>query len=154
MYKRYFCKLFYKDRYYPLFMRKNVALRRSCENGMMDIIQRQEKEYIIRALYIVCALFDNQLSNYWTSFGPYDEIFYYVRNDIKNIRNDLALMVIGERVNAKIGDFAAVSMELKTKNQIYSAMVIYGLLTYNNGQVFIPNKELMLKYDELLFRES
>ena len=46
------------------------------------------------------------------------------------------------------------SMELKTKNQIYSAMVIYGLLTYNNGQVFIPNKELMLKYDELLFRES
>ncbi len=45
-------------------------------------------------------------------------------------------------------------MELKTKNQIYSAMVIYGLLTYNNRQVFIPNKELMLKYDELLFRES
>ena len=115
---------------------------------MMDIVQRQEEEYI------VCALFDNQRSNYWTSSGPYDEIFYYVRNDIKNIRNDLALMVIGERVNAKIGDFAAVSMELKTKNQIYSAMVIYGLLTYNNGQVFIPNKELMLKYDELLFRES
>ena len=108
----------------------------------------------IRDSSIVCALFDNQLSNYWTSSGPYDEIFYYVRNDIKNIRNDLALMVIGERVNAKIGDFAAVSMELKTKNQIYSAMVIYGLLTYNNGQVFIPNKELMLKYDELLFRES
>ena len=99
-------------------------------------------------------MFDNQLSNYWTSSRPYDEIFYYVRNDIKNIRNDLVLMVIGERVNAKIGDFAAVSMELKTKNQIYSAMVIYGLLTYNNGQVFIPNKELMLKYDELLFRES
>ena len=147
MYKRYFCKLFYKNRYYPLFVRKNVALRRSCENGMMDIV-------IYNPRSIVCALFDNQLSNYWTSSGPYDEIFYYVRNDIKNIRNDLALMVIGERVNAKIGDFAAVSMELKTKNQIYSAMVIYGLLTYNNGQVFIPNKELMLKYDELLFRES
>ena len=50
MYKRYFCKLFYKNRYYPLFVRKNVALRRSCENGMMDIVQRQEEEYIIRAL--------------------------------------------------------------------------------------------------------
>ena len=33
-------------------------------------------------------------------------------------------------------------------------MVVYGLLTYDNGMVFIPNKELMLKYDELLFRES
>ena len=103
---------------------------------------------------VVMALRFNQLSNYWTSSGPYDEIFYYVRNDIKNIRNDLALMVIGERINAKIGDFAAVSMELKTKNQIYSAMVIYGLLTYDNGQVFIPNKELMLKYDELLQSED
>ena len=103
---------------------------------------------------VVLALTNNNIGNYWTSSGPYDEIFYYFRNDIKNIRNDLALMVIGERVNAKIGDFAAVSMELKTKNQIYSAMVIYGLLTYNNRQVFIPNKELMLKYDELLFRES
>ena len=112
------------------------------------------RERIYNPRSIVCALSDNQLSNYWTSSGPYDEIFYYVRNDIKNIRNDLALMVIGERINAKIGDFAAVSMKLKTKNQIYSAMVIYGLLTYNNGQVFIPNKELMLKYDELLFRES
>ena len=80
--------------------------------------------------------------------------FFIMSEMIKNIRDDLALMVIGERVNAKIGDFAAVLMELKPKNQIYSAMVIYGLLTYNNGQVFIPNKELMLKYDELLFRES
>lgn len=33
-------------------------------------------------------------------------------------------------------------------------MVIYGLLTYDNGQVFIPNKELMLKYDELLQSED
>lgn len=29
-------------------------------------------------------------------------------------------------------------------------MVVYGLLTYENGKVFIPNKELMDKFDELL----
>ena len=29
-------------------------------------------------------------------------------------------------------------------------MVVYGLLTYENGEVFIPNKELMKKYEELL----
>lgn len=40
--------------------------------------------------------------------------------------------------------------ELTTKNQIYSAMVIYGLLTYEDGEVFIPNRELMYKYNELL----
>ncbi len=27
---------------------------------------------------VVCALADDQISNYWTGSGPYDEIFYYI----------------------------------------------------------------------------
>ena len=103
---------------------------------------------------VVCALSDGQLASYWTSSGPYDEIFYYIRNDLEHIRDDLALMVCGESVDARIGEFAAFSMVLKTKNQIYSAMVVYGLLTYDDGRVLIPNRELMLKYDELLQTED
>lgn len=34
---------------------------------------------------IVCALTDNELANYWTSSGPYDEIFYYIRNNVEEI---------------------------------------------------------------------
>lgn len=41
-------------------------------------------------------------------------------------------------------------MQTRTRNQIYSAMVVYGLLTYEDGSVFVPNKELMDKYNELL----
>lgn len=78
-----------------------------------------------------------------TSSGPYDELFYYVRHNIEEVRDDLALMVSGERVPADIGQFSAVSMEINSRGQIYSAMVFYGLLTYENGEVFIPNKELM-----------
>lgn len=103
---------------------------------------------------VVCALSDGQLASYWTSSGPYHEIFYYIRNDLEHIRDDLALMVCGESVDARIGEFAAFSMDLKTKNQIYSAMVVYGLLTYDDGRVLIPNRELMLKYDELLQTED
>ncbi len=103
---------------------------------------------------VVMALRFNQLSNYWTSSGPYDEIFYYIRNDIDQIRNDLALMITGEGVSAKIDEFAASAMNLQTRNQIYSAMVVYGLLTFTNGKVYIPNRELMLKYEELLQTEK
>lgn len=63
--------------------------------------------------------------------------------NIENVRDDLILMVSGERVAADIGQYNAVSMERNTKNQIYSAMVVYGLLTYENGKVLVPNKELM-----------
>lgn len=103
---------------------------------------------------VVLALTDGQLRNYWTSSGPYDELFYYIRNNIEDMRNDLALMVSGERVEADIGQFAAVSMEIGSREQIYSAMVVYGLLTYDNGAVLIPNKELMDRFNELLLTKD
>lgn len=99
---------------------------------------------------IICALSDNQLGSYWTGSGPYDEIFYYIKGNIDKVREDFILMVSGERIEARIQEYAATAEQLMTKNQIYSAMVIYGLLTYEDGEVFIPNRELMYKYDELL----
>lgn len=100
---------------------------------------------------VICALTDNQISSYWASSGPYDEIFYYVRNNIRDVRDDLVLMVSGERIEMKLQGYAATSAELETKNQIYSAMVVYGLLTYEKGSVFIPDRELMEQFSELLF---
>ncbi len=99
---------------------------------------------------VIGALTNNQISSYWTSSGPYDEIFYYIRNNIQDIRDDLVLMISGGRVAIEFLGYAATSQELYTKNQIYSAMVVYGLLTCEDGEVFIPNRELMDKYDELL----
>lgn len=109
-------------------------------------------ERIYNPRSVVCALADNQISNYWTSSGPYDELFYYIRNNIEDVRDDIALMVSGEGVEMKLEGYAATTIKLRTKNQIYSAMVVYGLLTYQEeaGVVSIPNKELMEKFNELL----
>lgn len=103
---------------------------------------------------IVLALTDNQLRNYWTSSGPYDEIFYYIRNNVDAVRDDLVLMASGERVAADVGQYAANFMEVASREQIYSAMVVYGLLTYADGEVFIPNKELMDNYNEMLLSKD
>lgn len=103
---------------------------------------------------VVCSLSDNQLGNYWTGSGPYEEIFYYIKDNIAEIRNDFVIMVSGGRVKSKIHEYAATAKELNTKDQIYSAMVVYGLLTYENGEVFIPNQELMEQYNELLVSEE
>lgn len=103
---------------------------------------------------VVFALQFNNLANYWTSSGPYDEIYYYIRNNISDVRDDLALMISGESVTAKIQEYAATSMNLSTRDEIYSAMVVYGFLSYLNGKVCIPNRELMEKYDELLVKNE
>lgn len=102
---------------------------------------------------VVCTLSDNQLSNYWTNSGPYDEIFYYVRKNVDDVRDSIALMAAGESVPAKLQEYAATSMELQTKDEILSAMVVYGFLCVENGRVSIPNKELMDKFVDMIRKE-
>lgn len=84
---------------------------------------------------VVGALSDNQLGSYWTSSGPYDEIFYYVGANVDAVREDLAIMVSGTPVSAKVQEYAATSMKLTTRDEILSAMVVYGFLTYGEGKV-------------------
>lgn len=102
---------------------------------------------------VVVALTNNNLGNYWTNSGPYDEIYYYVENNVDAVRDDLALMVSGQSVQTKIQEYAATASRLQTKEEIFSAMVVYGFLSYEDGSVFIPNKELMMKFSEMLQRE-
>lgn len=103
---------------------------------------------------VVGALSDNQLGSYWTSSGPYDEIFYYVKHNIDQVREDIAFMVSGMAVPVNVQEYAATSMELTTKDEIFSAMVVYGFLSYRNGCASIPNKELMDQFSNMLKKES
>lgn len=102
---------------------------------------------------VVFALMNNNLGNYWTNSGPYDEIFYYIEKNIADVRDDLALLVSGMPVRAKVREYAATSMNLTTKNEIFSAMVVYGFLNYEDGYVSIPNKELMDKFADMIEKE-
>lgn len=101
---------------------------------------------------VVAALSNNQLADYWTSSGPYDEIYYYIEKNVADVRDDLVFMTAGEGVPARIQEYAASSMNLKTREEIYSAMVVYGFLSYENGKVFIPNQELMHQFIDILKR--
>lgn len=103
---------------------------------------------------VVLALTNNRLADYWTSSGPYDEIFYYVKNNVADVRNDIALMIAGEAVSANVQEYAATSTEIKTHDQIISAMVVYGFLTCEDKKVSIPNKELMNKFVDMVSRED
>lgn len=54
---------------------------------------------------------------------------------------------------ANIREYAATSMNLTSKNEIFSAMTIYGFLCYEKGCVRIPNHELMERFDDMLRKE-
>ncbi len=135
---------------------KNPRITREELKRWYDGYQTASGERLYNPRSVVCALTDNQLRNYWTSSGPYDEIFYYIKNNIEDIREELVLMVSGERVKSAVQEYAATATELASRSQIYSAMVVYGLLAYDaeTGEVMIPNKELMDRFNELLLSKD
>ena len=80
-------------------------------------------------------------------------MFFYISANTDAVKDDIALMVADNPVPANVQEYAAASMELKTRDEIFSAMVVYGFLNYENGFVSIPNKELMDKFADLVQKE-
>lgn len=144
------------DLLFERYQKKNGQAAKITRGGLKswyDGYQTKGGERLYNPRSVVMALTNNNLGNYWTSSGPYDEIFYYIEHNVDQVREDLALMVSGIPVPVKIREYAATMQELKTREEIFSAMVVYGFLSYENGTVSIPNRELMDKFAEMLTRE-
>lgn len=132
---------------------RNARVAREGLRLWYDGYHTRTGRHIYNPRSVTAALTNNNLGNYWTSSGPYDEIFYYISKNIDDVRDALVLMISKEAVPAKVREYAAVSMNLTTKEEILSAMVVYGFLTSENGKVFIPNKELMDQFETTLLKE-
>ena len=103
---------------------------------------------------VVYALNDGTCQSYWTNTGPMDEILYYMNNGIEDVKNDIVQMVANIPLKIKLKGYGAEKKELNTRNQILSAMTIYGFLSYYDETLTIPNKELRIKFDEALEDKS
>ena len=145
------------DDLYSRYLRQNPADRRITRAGLRawyDGYHTKSGERVYNPRSVVLALENNNLGNYWTSSGPYDELFYYVGANVDQVKDDVGLLLSDIPVPAKVQEYAATSMELKTRDEIFSAMVVYGFLNYENGCVSIPNRELMDKFAEMAQKEG
>lgn len=104
---------------------------------------------------VVCALEDEFCGSYWTNTGAMDEVLYYLKYNIAEVRDDVIEMVSGNPINIILEEeYRAGQKNLKTKEEIYSAMVIYGFLSYYDGTLKIPNKEIMKEFEKALKDKS
>lgn len=64
-------------------------------------------------------------------------------------------MVSGNTVDIVIDEeFRAGQKAPETREEIYSAMIVYGFLSYYDGTIRIPNKELMKEFEKALKDKS
>lgn len=100
------------------------------------------------------ALTDGICLNYWTETGPMNEIADCIEHNTDAVREDIVRMVAGIPVEAELQGYGATDLRLDGRDEILSAMVVYGFLSYYDGYLRIPNHELMEKYQRVLARES
>ena len=104
---------------------------------------------------VIKALKNKKCKSYWTNTGAMDEVEEYLKYNILEIRDEVIEMVSGEEIDIFIDEeFRAGQGTPKTKEEIYSAMIVLGFLSYHDGYLKIPNKELMKEFEKALSDES
>ncbi len=101
------------------------------------------------------AIGDNYCQSYWTNTGDMNEVANYLRLDCFGVREDIIKMLDGKEVDISITeDFRAGSPVPSSKQEIYSAMITLGFLSYSDYKLRIPNKELMLEFEKAIKHED
>ncbi|CUN51958.1 AAA family ATPase [Clostridium disporicum] len=104
---------------------------------------------------VVKALQNGYCESYWTNTGAMDEVTEYLKYNTLEIREDVIEMVSGGEIDIFINEeFRAGQRDPRTKEEIYSAMIVLGFLSYHDGYLKIPNKELMLEFEKALKDEA
>lgn len=134
------------------------------KNGVMDFaeLERWYNGYITAKgikIYnprsVVKALQNDFCESYWTNTGAMDEVTEYLKYNVLDIRDDVIEMVSGEEIDYYIDEeFRAGQGEPRTKEEIYSAMIVLGFLSYHDGYLRIPNMELMKEFEKALLDKS
>ena len=102
---------------------------------------------------VVCALEDGECMSYWTNTGNMDGIVECIKNDIDDVKADILEMLEGKSLYTDLPTFSTEKIKLDTREQIFSAMVVLGFLSYHDDMLSIPNKELKIKFIETLKSE-
>lgn len=84
-----------------------------------------------------------------------DEVLFFLKYNIGDVRDDVVKMINNMPVRLEISEeYTAGQGNPANREEIYAAMIIYGLLSYHDGELSIPNKELMLEFQKALKDEE
>lgn len=84
-----------------------------------------------------------------------NEVAEYLKYNVLDIREEVIEMVSGEEIDIIINEeFRAGQGVPRNKEEIYSAMIVLGFLSYYDGYLKIPNRELMKEFEKALKDES
>ena len=117
-------------------------------------VREHDGEHMFNPASVSRSLLDGKCKSYWTETGPFYEVRDIIRHNVQALRKDVIRMAGGETLDIQLSGFSAGKEISSDKDEILSAMVAYGLLSYFDGHLRIPNHELMLKFKSALYSKE
>ncbi len=100
---------------------------------------------------VVLALINGKCQSYWTRTGKMDEVLFFLKYNIAEVRDDVIKMVNHIPVQIEIKkEYTAGQKSPANRKEIYAAMIVFGLLSYFEGELRIPDLELMIEFEHAL----
>ncbi|KAG4082966.1 hypothetical protein H8356DRAFT_1319132 [Neocallimastix lanati (nom. inval.)] len=113
-------------------------------------------EKIFNTWSVIQALNSNIIENYWSQTGSFNELKKMNNYDIVGVKEDILELINGNEIEIKLENYGVEDIRKESEEKehvkeiLYSKMVTFGYLTYYNGKISIPNKELKEEFIKAL----
>lgn len=103
---------------------------------------------------VVQALEENICRDYWNKTGGYSELEEYITMDFDGLGQAVTELIAGESVKVGVLGFSNDLDSFRDKDEVLTALIHLGYLTYEGGCVRIPNKEIREEFSNTVKKLS
>jgi len=136
----------------PFFGFADYEIEKLCENGN-GVGMEQLKEWydgyympeigdVYNPRSVVEALEENLCRDYWNKTGGFSELEEYITMNFDGLGEDVTALAAGQEITVNVLGFSNDLDSFQDKDEVLTALIHLGYLTYKDGTVRIPNKEI------------
>ena len=101
---------------------------------------------------VVEALSEGSCKDYWSKTGGFTELEEYITMDFKGLKDTITNLLTGEQVPLNVLGFSNDLESFQDKDEVLTALIHLGYLTYKEGNVKISNRELREEFSSTIKR--
>ena len=131
---------FTKDELLPAVSQSNVTMEELEE--WYDGYCIEGEGHIFNPKSVSDALNEGQCKDYWNKSGGFSELEEYITMNFDGLGEAVTNLLAGEEICVNVLGFSNDLDSFQDKDEVITALIHLGYLTYQNGVVKIPNREL------------
>ena len=101
---------------------------------------------------VVEALSEGSCKDYWSKTGGFTELEEYITMDFKGLKDTITNLLTGEQVPLNVLGFSNDLESFQDKDEVLTALIHLGYLTYKEGNVKSSNRELREEFSSTIKR--